>query len=62
MKDLKNCPFCGSKDVRKYLTIGMKWITGCNNCGARTAEFDYSLDAVSSWDRRPEQDIQELPF
>ena len=51
-ENLNPCPFCGSKDVRRYLTIGMKWVAGCDACGCRTRECTHSIDAVNSWNRR----------
>ena len=49
---LKPCPFCGSTDTAKHLTIGLKWAAGCNSCGCRTPEYSFSVDAVHSWNRR----------
>ena len=54
MKKFKPCPFCGSGDATRVLTIGLKWTVGCNRRGCRTAEYDYSVDAVSAWNRRYE--------
>ena len=55
---LKNCPFCGSKDVTKSLGVGMKWTVGCNNCGCRTRECTHSIDAEDSWNRRVNDDCE----
>ena len=62
--DEKNCPFCGSNDVRRYLGVGLKWIIGCNNCGSRTKEFDSALEANTAWNRRAcdFSPIEDTPF
>ena len=67
-KEPKSCPFCGGHNVKKNLVLGLKWIVGCDDCGCRTAEYDYSVDAVCAWNRRAsDQDktdeiIEETPF
>ncbi len=49
---LSDCPFCGSSNVTTIMSIGIKWVVGCNNCGCRTSEYGFSGDAVSAWNRR----------
>lgn len=49
---LRECPFCGSKETMLSLSVGMKWLAGCNRCGCRTGEYNYSLDASGAWNRR----------
>ena len=51
-EELKSCPFCGSKDITKNLSVGLVWIIGCNSCGCRTREHSYRIDAVNAWNRR----------
>ena len=57
---LRDCPFCGSKDVMKSLGVGLKWTVGCNNCGCRTKECTHSIDAVTSWNRRADDPAEEF--
>ena len=60
MRDkLRECPFCGSKDVSKRLTPGLAWAVGCDNCGCRTREYISSLDAETAWDRRADSKPEE---
>ena len=54
MTQLKPCPFCGSKNIAKVLLPGVKWITGCIDCGCRTSEHIRSSEAVKSWNTRPD--------
>ena len=68
-KKLKDCPFCGSSDITQVLTVGLRWIIGCNNCGVRTREYTSSLEAVTAWNRRPDDcdqvdslNIEGVPF
>ena len=62
---LKDCPFCGSDDVRlqeshRDATIGKPkekwWLVMCLQCGCQTATFhpDRIHCAVERWNRRPE--------
>lgn len=51
---LKPCPFCGSQNVTKILMPGLTWIVGCYECGCRTPGHLRSIDAVKSWNTRPD--------
>lgn len=50
--EMNECPFCGSENISRVLTVGMKWMIGCNTCGCRTKEFDSDLEAITAWNRR----------
>ena len=53
-KDLKPCPFCGSKHVRLFLAPGTTFIAGCQNeeCGCQTLPFTFHTEAINVWNRR----------
>lgn len=54
-EELRECPFCGSSSVTIVLGVGLMWSAGCNECGCRTQEYLHSVDAVTAWNRRPDQ-------
>ena len=56
---LRDCPFCGSRNVGKHLGVGLMWTVGCDDCGSRTKECTYSIDAVTSWNRRAGDPAEE---
>ena len=62
MTQLKPCPFCGSKNIAKVLLPGVKWITGCIDCGCRTSEFYRSTESVMMWNNRvgPEDEVRSV--
>lgn len=53
--DLKHCPFCGKNDkgVRTRRSGGETLHRmQCNNCGARTGEYDTLEAALNRWQER----------
>lgn len=58
MKELKNCPFCGSEDVRLYRYLEDEdYYTGvdCDGCSAHVEFWAYrstGKEATEAWNRR----------
>jgi len=60
-KELKSCPFCGSRHIRicNYLigkdeVVEQKWYIRCNRCGGRSGEHQSAEEARKSWNERQE--------
>ena len=67
--ELKPCPFCGGKDIRKTTTLSYCQIT-CRNCRVSLqrelymgkyeclaeAEADFGIKAINAWNRRADND------
>ena len=53
-KNLKPCPFCGSKKVIVYKdSINPKCcFVFCEGCRVNTADFDTKKEAIEAWNRR----------
>lgn len=53
-KELKPCPFCGSRDVRvMQLSTMFRFFCACNSCHATTGEYVFKEEAIKAWNRRP---------
>lgn len=49
-KELKQCPFCGSKNLR---LTGNSWHwVQCNNCFAEIGGQESEEEAIEQWNRR----------
>ena len=56
-KELKPCPFCGSKDIEEgFEPIGGYGYIVCNaeksGCGATSGRYESYDEAAESWNRR----------
>ncbi len=62
---MKNCPFCGSKDVAiekapgfdaggPFLIVPDFYYVACNSCSAEGPHNESVEGAVKSWDIRPQ--------
>lgn len=53
MSNLKNCPFCGSRNVAIHLSADARWHwVECGGCGARGPEVRVLMDVAGEWNRR----------
>lgn len=51
MKELKPCPFCGSKDLELLGHFSIRWVA-CNSCYAESGSYDTDEEAIEAWNRR----------
>ena len=55
---IKNCPFCGSKDISVIDRIDYRdalrthYHLRCKGCGVKTDEYDSQFEAIVAWNRR----------
>ena len=60
MNGLRNCPFCGSKNIElaqklcfnQNIPTGIDWYVVCNGCCASSGLFISDHDAVNAWNKR----------
>lgn len=62
MNNLKPCPFCGSSNIERFITLADISPTGencytnhCVDCGGSTAAFPTQEDADDAWNQRAKE-------
>jgi Lar family restriction alleviation protein len=59
--ELKNCPFCGSKDIGVFQTFYPGgWVVACDDCHTETGQLNTKDEAVKFWNHREDDKVSEL--
>jgi len=55
ISELKDCPFCGSRDLSNGFAYHHgEFFVHCNNCDAHIESFESVEKAVEKWNKRSE--------
>lgn len=60
-KELKPCPFCGSKKTRKHENVWKMFTVVCDACGASIGNWYSEVQAENIWNARTERTCRIVP-